>query len=201
MSTQWHENSHSSEKEQTPVKTSRPMPTLTTQRLVLRPFKQDDAKTLQRLMGTWEIADTTLSIPHPYEDGVAEAWISTHQERFNSGRNLNLAITLRATGELIGGISLALAPQHARGELGYCLGVEFWNRDYATEAASAVVRHGFEHLGLERIMGEHFSRNPASGRVMQKIGMRHEGTLRRQVRKWDKFEDMEVYGILKDQLQ
>jgi RimJ/RimL family protein N-acetyltransferase len=59
-----------------------------------------------------------------------------------------------------------------------------------------VIRHGFTAFGLNRVFAQHMVRNPASGRVMQKLGMRHEGRLRRHVQKWDVFEDVEIYGIL-----
>jgi ribosomal-protein-alanine N-acetyltransferase len=56
-------------------------------------------------------------------------------------------------------------------------------------------------LELNRIFAHHFTRNPASGRVMQKLGMKHEGCLRQHFEKWDAFEDMEIYGILKSEWQ
>ena len=64
------------------------------------------------------------------------------------------------------------------------------------EAASALVEYGFDVLDLNRIQARHMTRNPASGRVMQKIGMRLEGIQRQQVRVWDAFEDVAMYGIL-----
>lgn len=62
-----------------------------------------------------------------------------------------------------------------------------------------LVRFGFEQLGLNRIYGQHMSRNPASGRVMQKVGLKHEGRLRQHLRRWDKFEDIECWGLLKSE--
>ncbi len=113
---------------------------------------------------------------------------------------MELAITLAATGEHIGSIGLSgLAGPNKRASLGYLLGVEFWGKGYCTEAARAVMKFGFEQLGLNRISAEHFTRNPASGRVMQKLGMKHEGTLRQHVLRWDEFHDVEVYGILKSE--
>ena len=63
-----------------------------------------------------------------------------------------------------------------------------------------MVRYGFEELGLNRIEARHMTRNPASGRVMAKAGMKLEGTLRQQVLKWDSFEDLVIYGILASDL-
>jgi len=58
------------------------------------------------------------------------------------------------------------------------------------------VAYGFERRGLHRIHASHLTRNPASGRVLQKIGMRYEGCLRQHVDKWEVFEDLALYGIL-----
>ncbi len=60
-----------------------------------------------------------------------------------------------------------------------------------------MLQYGFNTVKLNRIYSYHLSRNPASGRVMQKIGMTHEGTAPQHTKKWDKFEDLEQYGILK----
>ena len=57
--------------------------------------------------------------------------------------------------------------------------------------------HAFESLGLNRIHAHHMTRNPASGRVLQKIGMRREGLLRERIYKWDRFEDVAVYALLR----
>ncbi len=119
-------------------------PTLRTERLILRPFEPADAPAVQRLAGDARIADTTLSIPHPYLDGMAEQWIGTHQERFDKGELVNFAITLRDSGELIGAIGLEVRRSQNRAELGYWIGVPFWNRGYCTEAARAVLAHGFD---------------------------------------------------------
>ena len=65
--------------------------------------------------------------------------------------------------------------------------------------AHAVLKYGFEVLNLNKIHAHHFKRNPASGKIMQKIGMKHEGCLRQHIKKWGKFEDLEVYGILREE--
>jgi RimJ/RimL family protein N-acetyltransferase len=70
---------------------------------------------------------------------------------------------------------------------------------FATEAGAALLRYGFETLGLNRIFAHHMRRNPASGRVMQKLRMRYEGSLRQHFRRNDRFEDLECYGILKQE--
>jgi ribosomal-protein-alanine N-acetyltransferase len=173
-----------------------PQPTLETERLRLRPFSPSDAGSVQALAGAREVAATTLNVPHPYENGMAEAWIQTHAPGYEADEQTTFAVTLKQTEELVGAIGLAINRPHARAELGYWVGLPFWNRGYATEAARAVLRFGFEELELNRIFAQHLVRNPASGRVMQKVGMRHEARLRQHIHKWGRFEDIDLYGIL-----
>jgi len=152
---------------------------------------------VQQLAGDRDVASTTLNIPHPYEEGMAEEWINSHQQRFEQNEFVTFAVALRPDNILIGTISLHLNVEHDHAELGYWIGKPYWNRGYGTEAARAVVQYGFEVIGLNRIHAAYLKRNPASGRIMQKIGMVHEGCLKQHVKKWDIFEDLELYGILK----
>ncbi len=176
------------------------LPTLHTERLVLRPFVPEDAPEVQRLAGDRRVASTTLNIPHPYEAPMAVAWIATHGDAFATGERVSLAITLRDGGALVGAIGLGLSAAHRRGEMGYWIGVPYWGRGYCTEAAGAMLRYGFDTLHLHRIHAAHLTRNPASGRVMAKIGMRHEGRLRGHFLKWGVFEDVEKWGVLREDL-
>lgn len=170
-------------------------PTLETERLILRPFTVADAPAVQRLAGEKTIADNTLNIPHPYADGMAEAWIGSHDAALARGESLVLAVTLSGEG-LIGAIGLNLDRPNRRGELGYWIAVPHWGRGFATEAAKAVIRYGFQSLGLNRIEANHLTRNPASGRVLAKVGMRLEGVHRQHVLKNGVFEDLARYAIL-----
>lgn len=172
-------------------------PDLATERLLLRPFTLADASRVQRLAGDRAIAQYTLNIPHPYEHGMAEEWISSHPEAFLAGRSATFAITLASERLLIGAISLAFSERHQRAEMGYWVGVPYWGRGYCTEAARAVLRYGFVDRDLHKIVASHLSQNPASGRVMQKIGMRQEGYLREQVYQWGEFADLVLCGILR----
>ncbi|MEW6491606.1 MAG: GNAT family N-acetyltransferase [Cyanobacteriota bacterium] len=183
------------------VKNNAGQPTLQTQRLILRPFTLADAPDVQHLAGDREIAAMTLMIPHPYEDGIAEEWIKTHPKAFEEGAAVHFAIVLRQTGELCGAIGLGINKENNNAEIGYWIGKPYWGQGYCTEAAKAVLQYGFEVIGLHRIHAAHFLHNPASGRVMRKIGMSYEGCRSQHTRKWDKFEDLELYGILKSKWQ
>ena len=172
-------------------------PTLETKRLWIRPYVEADIPELLPLIGAREVAATTLRIAHPYTEQDARAFLKLAKEP----DKLWLAVTLRADGRQIGGIGLRLELQHQHAELGYWLGVPYWQQGYATEAAREVLRYGFEDLGLHRIFASHFRHNPVSGNILKKLGMRYEGCQREHLRKWDQFVDSELYGILRREWQ
>jgi [ribosomal protein S5]-alanine N-acetyltransferase len=174
-------------------------PTLDCTRLTLRPYQLRDADDIQRLIGAREVAVTTAAVPHPYLDGMAEEFIAGRAEAFARGTSVSFAISVRATDTFIGGIDLRPEPEHQRAEIGYWVGLPFWGQGYASEAAQAVVDYGFVSLGLNRIHARHFGNNLASGRVMQKIGMRYEGTQRQHFQKWGELIDVVLYALLRDE--
>ncbi|HSY50924.1 MAG TPA: GNAT family N-acetyltransferase [Thermoanaerobaculia bacterium] len=173
-----------------------PRPTLTTRRLVLRPFDIEDAPAVQSLAGDREIARNTLLIPHPYPEGAADEWIKGHDDKSD---NHIFAITAGDGGEVMGAIGLHVERNHDRAEIGYWLGVPYWGNGYVTEAARAVVGYAFDDVGVHRVFAFHFTRNPASGKVLQKIGMRREGTMRQHLVKWGEHVDIDCYGIVRDE--
>lgn len=174
-------------------------PVLRTTRLILRPFTLADAPDVQRLAGAREVAANMSFVPHPYLDGMAEAWISGQPAGLIEGTNVVYAITDGESGALIGAIALSVVAEHGRAELGYWIGVPYWNNGYTTEAATEMLRYAFEELDLRRVQARHFDTNPASGRVMQKIGMTREGVMRRHFVKWRQPVDVVFYGILAEE--
>jgi len=169
---------------------------LKTERLVLRPLTMADAPELQRLVGAREVALNTLRIPHPYPEGAAEAWIA------KQGTTPEIVFAIEQQGQLIGAIGLSPEPDHDRAELGYWIGVPFWGRGFATEAARAMVRFAFDEQALHRVTATVFSRNAASARVLEKIGMQCEGKLRQHFKKWGEYVDVDFYAIIRgDQLR
>lgn len=172
-------------------------PCIETPRLWLRGFMPADAAAVQFLAGAREVADTTAVIPHPYPDGAAEAWIATHHEAWNQHQHLTLAITTKGDGVLVGATGLTFAEEHDRAELGYWIGVPFWGRGFATEAAGALTDFGFRVLGLQRVQAHHFARNSVSGRVLLKLGLRREGLALRAFKKHGRYEDLVGYAALR----
>lgn len=174
-------------------------PNIKTKRLLLRQFNSDDALYVQDLAGHIDIASTTLRIPYPYKDGMAAEWIKTLAKKYTDDIEITLAVTFASDKTLVGAISLMLNRKHDRAEMGYWIGKPYWNKGFGGEAAKAMLKYGFEKLGLHRINAHHFKRNQASGRILQKIGMSYEGCLRHHIKKWDKYEDIECYGILDEE--
>ncbi|HEV7967063.1 MAG TPA: GNAT family protein [Candidatus Acidoferrales bacterium] len=174
-------------------------PELRTIRLLLRSFGREDVPALVRLAGAKEIAATTLQIPHPYAEHDAWSFLAKASEDFRAGQSISFAISISPGRELCGAVGLHIADAHRRAELGYWIGVPFWNKGFATEAASAAVAFGFQELRLHRIYAHHFSGNTRSQHVLEKIGMRHEGPSRAHIQKWDRFVDLENYGLLAEE--
>lgn len=176
-------------------------PTVFTPRLRLRPFGPADAPDIRRLAGDFDVARTTGTLPHPYGEGVAEEWIANVRPRFEEGATVNFAVTLREAGTFIGACGIVFAAAHERGEMGYWFGKPFWGHGYATEAAGALVAVGFGHFGLRKIEAGAFTHNPASCRVLEKIGMQREGLLRRHYQRFGEFGDVMMFGILAEEFE
>ncbi len=110
-----------------------------------------------------------------------------------------IAITLRETGELIGGCGLRLRDRdNHSGDLGYALRRDQWANGYATEAAMALIRLGFEKLDMHRIWATCDVANAASARVLEKIGMQREGTLRENVWQRGAWRSSYLYAIINE---
>lgn len=172
------------------------LPTLATARLLLRPFAVTDAAEVQRLAGDAEVAATTALIPHPYPDGLAEAWIATHAGKARCREGLTWAIVRREDQHLLGAISVQLFLDQGKAELGYWIGHPYWNQGYATEAAQTALDYAFQRFRLVQVFALHMSGNHASGRVLRKLGMEHVGTLREHLEKKGVLYDCERYELL-----
>jgi len=103
--------------------------------VVLRPFDTGDAAIVQRLAGERAVADTTAIIPHPYRDGMAEAWIAGHDAERSAGTQYIYAIARAEDDQLVGAIALRPIAT-AQENLGYWIGREFWGRGYAPSSRS-----------------------------------------------------------------
>lgn len=173
------------------------MPSLTSERLVLRAFVPSDASDVTRYLSDAAVARNTLTIPHPYPAGAAEEFIARHAPDWSAGKRAVWAITDGVDGALRGAVGLHFARAHHKAEVGYWIAVPAWGKGIATEAVRRVIAFGFDELALHRIDAQHYAENPASGRVMTKAGMRHEGLMRGVVFRDGIPRDNELYAILR----
>lgn len=172
------------------------LPTVRTKRLVLRQFAAADAPEVQKLAGDKDVASKTASIPYPYKDGAAENWINSHPDTFEQGDGVTLAVTRGDDKVLLGAISLAMNKAHQRAEIGFWIGKPFWKSGYCTEAAAVMIEYAFIELGVKRVVANVYGANPGAARVLRKVGMRHEGTLRRHIKLRGEYCDVQIFGIL-----
>lgn len=167
---------------------------LETSRLVLRPLAREDRARLVAVAGRREIADTTISVPHPFETTDAEAWIEDR-----APCRARFAVAWRAAPErLVGYAGLHdVSLEHAHAELSFWIEPEEAGQGLATEAAGRLIAHAFDGLDLNRISAFHMVRNAASERVLRKLGLQPEGLLRQRGRKWGRFEDVRAWALLR----
>lgn len=170
-------------------------PSLKTKRLLLRTFKQQDAGQVQALAGNENVSKSTLNIPHPYKDGMAEDWIDSHEMSWESKSKIIFAITKLYNKQLIGTVGLVEITRD-QAEIGYWIGEPFWGNGYCTEATKALINFSFTQLGLNKLIGVHLASNPASGKVMEKAGMLHIKSDKIKDR-FGAYVDAEIYEIEK----
>ena len=153
--------------------------TLETERLILRRFTVDDAPVMYRNWASEDKVTEFLTWPtHPNEE-VSKAVIESWVKGYEKPDYYQWGIELKESHEVIGSIAVVSINENTRAaDIGYCIGSRFWGQGIMPEAGKAVVRYLFEAIGFERIAACHAKENPKSGRVMQKIGMRYEGTHR-----------------------
>jgi len=157
----------------------RPEYPIRTARLLLRPLTLGDVDALLAYRGRADVCRYLPFDPMDRQtivDRLAEQW--AHVVLTDEGQSLTLGAELAETGELVGDVILFWRSRlHRGGELGYVLDPRFAGRGYATEAAAAMLRLGFEGLGLHRIIARLDERNDASARMARRLGMRLEARL------------------------
>jgi RimJ/RimL family protein N-acetyltransferase len=138
-----------------------------TKRLNLRDLAESDAERIAEFAGDWDIARMTARIPFPYSVPLAHQWM----RELEPGEFVR---TIDFDGELIGAVGY-LPCEDGSAEIGYWIGKPWWGRGFATEAAGALVRYCFTKGGYSRLTCCHFVDNPASARVIVKLGFRYVG--------------------------
>lgn len=173
------------------------MPDLMTPRLRLRKLNMRDAQDIYRYSRDPEVARHVLWEAHR-SIGDSRAYLRYMLRRYRSHEPASWGIELIETGRIIGTIGFMWVQEdNAAAEVGYSLARDCWGRGFMTEALRAVIQYGFDHMSLNRIEAQHETTNPASGAVMRKCHMQHEGTLRSRLYNKGRYVDVELYAILK----
>lgn len=171
---------------------------ISTKNLRLRPFTLKDAIDVLNLCNNLKLYENTLNLPYPYTLEDAKEWINYLIEYSDVNRMITLAIEDKSTLTLYGCIGASISKIHKNAEIGYWLGERYWGKGIMTEVLTEFIKFLFENMNLNRIYGGHFLHNPASGKVMEKSGMKKEGISRQVVLKNGKFYDIVNYAILKE---
>jgi len=151
--------------------------TLESERLLLREPELSDASTIAALMNDWDVVKNLASAPFPYLEEHARDFIGRQEDGRAKGTDFVFAITRKSDSALVGKCGLHL--KETGFEMGYWLGRPYWGQGYVTEAAAQVLAFGFRNLRAESIWAGWFHDNPASGRVLEKLGFRPNGCDRR----------------------
>jgi [ribosomal protein S5]-alanine N-acetyltransferase len=175
-------------------------PKIETDRLILRKLEMTDAQSVfDHWLSDERVTDNRINPAHKSVSETVER-VQKIISQYGSEDFCYWAIELKDTGELIGEIDLYDFDNATENcEVSYSLGFKWWNQGYGTEALRAVVEFGFRTMNIHKISAAHNTDNPASGRIMIKVGMKLEGIIRHMIRNSkNQYKDCAVYGLLQE---
>jgi ribosomal-protein-alanine N-acetyltransferase len=169
--------------------------TLRTERLILRPFREDDVAESLGYRNDDEFARYLPHVPHPFTQADAERFVATNMTE-PWDRYPTFAIEL--DGRLVGTVNLEVEADNRIAMIGYAIGRSYWGKGVASEAARAALAWGFETFGLNRVWASTDARHARSRRVLEKLGMELEGTLRGHAEgRAGERVDVVIYGLFR----
>jgi 8-oxo-dGTP diphosphatase len=153
--------------------------TIETARLRMRPLRDEDLADLVKLIGNWEVARWTVSVPYPYTEADGQEWIALVQQDHASGLPRSFAIALKETDRLIGGVGLngSTGDESEELALGYWIGQPYWDNGYGREAVAAIIDYGFRTLSIETIRAHTDPSNAPSQKVLLHCGLKNVGEI------------------------
>lgn len=175
-------------------------PTLVTDRLILRRIELTDAQSVfDHWLSDDRVMDNLIKGAHKSVSETIER-VTEIVSKYGTQEFCYWGIELKASGELIGAIDLFNFDNMTENcEVGYSIGFNWWNKGYGTEALRTVIDFGFRHMKIHKISAAHNTDNPASGKIMQKVGMEQEGTIKHMIRNAkNHYKDCAVYGLLQE---
>jgi len=173
------------------------LPDIETPRLLLRRMTMSDARDVYEYSQDPEVSRHVLWDAHR-SIGESRAYLRYILRQYRNNEPSSWGMALTGTGQLVGTIGFVWWNRDYRSaEVGYSLARAHWNKGLMTEALRAVIAFGFDEMALHRIEAQHELANPASGRVMEKAGMRKEGVLRGRLFNKGRHVDVALYAILR----
>ena len=175
---------------------------LKTKRLILRPLRNSDAKSIAENVNNLDVSKWLVLLPYPYKLKDAKDWIKNTKKDWRKKKktDFTFGIELKEEKEIIGGIGLSQVDKfQGIAEVGYWIGKKYWRRGYGSEALKAVLDFGFKKLKLRKIKAKVCIGNTPSSKLLEKFGAKKEGMRRESCRsKADKkIRDDYMYGLLK----
>jgi len=173
-------------------------PILDTARTTLRKIKYSDLNDIASYCTAPEVSRYTVWDVHKSSEDT-RAFIEFVIKRYEIEKVGPWGIEHKKTGRIIGSCSFVSWDNNNRkAELGYVLSNQFWNQGIMSEVINRVIQFGFEQLGLVRIEARCLPSNIGSSRVMEKVGMKFEGILRKSIWAKNDFQDLKMYSIIRD---
>ena len=175
------------------------LPTIETERLLLRKITLNDASDMFEYASNPEVSEYTMWSTHvSLED--TKYFLKSLTKMYKRRELVDWGIVHKAEKKFIGTCGFVeWSMTHSRAEIGYALSARYWSEGYMSEAVNAIIEFGFREMLLNRVMGRCEVNNIASARVMEKVGMQLEGILRQQLFVKGKYWDLKIYSILREE--
>ncbi|MEW4282458.1 GNAT family N-acetyltransferase [Priestia koreensis] len=175
-------------------------PMIETKRLILRKIEMNDARRMfDYIFSDRRVMDNLIKGPHKAISETIDR-LTEITNHYVSENFCYWGIEIKESGELIGTIDLYNIDESTENcEVGYNIGFNWWNQGYGSEALHAIVEFAFRFMNIHKISATHNIDNPASGRIMLKVGMKREGIIRHMIRKNNQYKDCGIYGILQQE--
>ncbi|MCU9614810.1 GNAT family N-acetyltransferase [Caldibacillus lycopersici] len=175
------------------------IPILETERLILRKLKEEDLQDMHAYGSDEQVSKYVSWDTHQSLEDT-KRFLYSILEQYDKKQNVFWAIEWKENNRLIGTINfVSWSPKHKKAEIGYVLSRDYWGRGIMTEAMNTVIKFGFEHMDLVRLEARAMAENIGSYRVMEKVGMTYEGTIRKGMLTKGHHRDLRLYSILKEE--
>ena len=177
------------------------VPVIQTDRLLIREFTQND---IDDIFEYASIPEVTKFLPWETHKSIVDTndFLEMSKNMFMISDNIDWAIELKSEKKVVGGIAIRKwNDENHCADIGYVLSKKYWNQGIITEALKAVIKFGFEELKANRVEAHCDENNIGSYKVMEKTGMKYEGTLREKINFKGKYVNMKFYSILKSEFE